>query len=180
MRKDRFLKTRRDRGSEEEAHRLPPSNRSRFSEKGQTIMTTHHQTTADIDPSMTLTMLKDSDEVLTDSGQDIRGRKVLAKDGEEIGKVDALLVDAQESKIRFMRVEAGGFLGLGEKRFLIPVDAITRVDKDTVSVDQTRDKVLGAPVYDPEVIKKPSYPDIYSYYGFGPYWGTGYLYPFWW
>lgn len=150
-------------------------------------MTAHHETSPNPDPGMTLTMLKDSDEVLADAGQDIRGRTVVSKDGEKSGKVDALLVDAKEYKIRFMRVESGGFLGIGEKRVLIPVDAITRVDEDNVYIDQTRDKVIGCPaddpaMYDPEVIKKPTeyYQGIYSYYGYAPYWGGGYAYPLWW
>ncbi len=134
-------------------------------------------------PSADLRTLREADEILADPRQDIRGRDVLAKDGDKIGKVDALLVDDQESKVRFLRVEAGGFLGLGEKKWLVPVDAITSVDEDHVHVDQTRDKIVGSPVYDPDVVAKPAndfYGGMYGYYGYGPYWGSGYRYPLWW
>ena len=138
--------------------------------------------TASPDPKVVLTTLDDTDKVLANSGQDIRGRDVIAQDGDKIGKVDALLVDAQESKVRFIRIEAGGFLGIGEKKWLIPVDAITRIDRDNVYVDQTRQKITGAPVYDPDLVEtnEDYYPGLYSYYGYGPYWGAGYAYPTWW
>jgi hypothetical protein len=133
-------------------------------------------------PRVVLTTLKDTDKVLADSGQDIRGHDVIAQDGDKIGKVDALLVDAQESKVRFIQVEAGGFLGIGEKKWLIPVDAITRVDNDHVYVNQTREKITNAPAYDPDLAEQDEdfYPGLYSHYGSGPFWRAGYVYPMWW
>ncbi len=102
-------------------------------------------------PSTTLETLKEANETLADPSQDIRGREVIAKDGEKIGKVDALFVDAAEEKVRFLRLKAGGFLGIGEKSWLVPVDAITSVDKDEVHVDQSYDRIVSSPVYDPDV-----------------------------
>ncbi len=134
-------------------------------------------------PSTTLETLKEANETLADAGQDIRGRDVIAKDGKKIGKVDALFVDAAEEQVRFMRLKAGGFLGIGEKSWLVPVDAITSVDKDEVRVDQSYDRIVGSPVYDPEVIQKVPhdyYHGIYGYYGYAPYWGANYFYPRWW
>jgi sporulation protein YlmC with PRC-barrel domain len=79
----------------------------------------------------------------------VRSRKVLDKAGQGIGEVDDLLVDEREHKVRFVRVVAGGFLGLGETKFLIPIDAITKVEAKAVHVDQTRDHVTRGPCYDP-------------------------------
>jgi sporulation protein YlmC with PRC-barrel domain len=75
----------------------------------------------------------------TDPAADVRDRRVLDKAGQDIGHVDDLLVDDREHKVRFLRVAAGGFLGLGEAKFLIPVDAITKVEAKAVHVDQTLD-----------------------------------------
>jgi len=91
--------------------------------------------------------------------------------------VDDLLVDDGEHKVRFLRVAAGGFLGLGEAKFLIPVDAITKVDDKAVHVDQTRDHVAGGPRYDPKLMDEPHLNNVYSHYGYGPWWRTGYMYP---
>lgn len=120
---------------------------------------------------------------LTDSGQtltpeeDIRGFDVKDKDGEDIGKIDELLIDEAENKVRFLEVASGGFLGIGENKSFIPVDAITRIDEN-VHIDQTRGHVAGAPAYDPELVDQSSYyEDVYGYYGYSPFWGAGYLYP---
>ncbi len=126
----------------------------------------------------TLRTLSDADMTIADSSVDVRGRTVLDKANEEIGEVDALLIDEQESKVRFLRVAAGGFFGLGARHLLTPVDAITRIDPDHVHVDQSRERVASAPVYDPTVVTETDYyNDLYGYYGYAPYWGTGYVYP---
>lgn len=118
------------------------------------------------------------DKLMTaDPAVDVRGRQVLDKAGQDIGHVDDLLVDDREHKVRFLRVAAGGFLGLGEAKFLIPVDAITKVDKKAVHVDQTLDHVTGGPRYDPKLMDDPHLNDVYSHYGYGPWWGAGYMYP---
>jgi sporulation protein YlmC with PRC-barrel domain len=122
--------------------------------------------------------LGDTDLSVARSDDDIRGRDVVDKSGEEIGKVDGLMIDERESKVRFLQVAAGGFLGIGEHTFLIPVDAVTRVDEEQVQVDQTRDRIVGGPKYDPDLVQAPDYWDgVYGYYGYTPYWGAGYVYP---
>jgi sporulation protein YlmC with PRC-barrel domain len=98
--------------------------------------------------------------------------------GEEIGEIEDLMIDDQESKVRFLQVGSGGFLGLGEKKVLIPVDAITRIDEDHVHIDRTREHVAGGPDYDPSLVRDEGYwADTYAYYGYGPFWAAGYAYP---
>ena len=58
-----------------------------------------------------LTRLRDSDETVSDSDQDIRGRMVKDKDGHDLGKIEGLMIDDVEHKVRFMEVATGGFLG---------------------------------------------------------------------
>jgi hypothetical protein len=41
--------------------------------------------------------------------------------------VEDLYIDRQEREVRFLEVGAGGFLGIGEGRFLVPVEAVTKV-----------------------------------------------------
>ncbi|MGI8485269.1 MAG: PRC-barrel domain-containing protein, partial [Thermomicrobiales bacterium] len=82
-----------------------------------------------------LVKLGDTDLTVANPAEDIRGRKVVDKNGDDIGDVDALMIDTDEAKVRFIQIGAGGFLGIGEKHFLIPVDAITSINDDTVHVD---------------------------------------------
>jgi sporulation protein YlmC with PRC-barrel domain len=125
-----------------------------------------------------LVKLGDTDLTVADPAEDVRGRKVYDKNGDEIGKVDDLMIDKETNKVRFLAMESGGFLGIGEHHFLIPVDAITRVTSDGVYIDQTKEQIAGAPRYDPAVVPTDTYwNDLYGYYGYSPYWAPGYVYP---
>ena len=50
---------------------------------------------------------------------------VYDRDGEKIGTMKDLYVDTEEGDVRFLDVGAGGFLGLGEKHFMVPMEAVT-------------------------------------------------------
>lgn len=130
------------------------------------------------DVQHTLVRLRDTDLTVAPD-DDIRGRKVIDRDGEEIGDVDALLIDDQDERVRFLEVGSGGFLGIGEEKRLIPVDAVVRIEDDAVHVDTARETVAAGPGYDPDVVEYPPdyYGNIYGYYGYAPFWTPGYMYP---
>jgi sporulation protein YlmC with PRC-barrel domain len=122
-----------------------------------------------------LVRLDDVGETVADQAEDIRGRHVIDKDGHKLGKIDALLIDDKERKVRFLEVESGGFLGLGERKALIPVDAIVSIDAYEVHIDQTGATVAAAPSYDPALIEPKFFEDVYGHYGILPYWGLGHI-----
>ena len=133
---------------------------------------------ADENQTATLVKLSDSEHMLANAGEDIRGRKVVDRDGEDLGKVADLLIDAEERKVRMLRVEHGGILGIGATASFIPIDAVTGIDDDVVRVGESRDRVTGAPRYDPQLVNtEEAYEDLYRHYGYTPYWTTGYVYP---
>ena len=132
---------------------------------------------AKVDEKALLVRMSDSNLTFADNAQDIRGRKVVDRGREEIGKVDDLFVDQGEEKVRFLEISAGGFLGLGDTKFLLPVDAITKVKEDEVIIDRTRDRVARAPRYAPELVDARFLTNIYEHYGYAPYWGADYVYP---
>lgn len=125
----------------------------------------------------TLHNLKEMHLTPRDPAQDIRMRKIVDANGAPLGTIGGLLVDDQENKVRFLRVTSGGFLGLGQDEALIPVEAITRIEEDVVHVNQTLERISGAPTYNPPMRDDRYYESVYGYYGFGPYWAAGYMYP---
>ena len=126
----------------------------------------------------TLYTLGDRGQTVEGAANDVRGRQVKDNDGDGVGKIADLLVDDQEHKVRFLLVEHGGFLGFGQTKSLIPVDAITKITEDDVFVDQSHDRIAAAPGYNPDLIDdRPYQSSIYSHYGYGPFWGAGYAYP---
>ena len=118
-----------------------------------------------------LVRLSDSGLVLEDLTQDVRGLDVYDEDGDRIGTVKDLYADPEERKVRFLDVGAGGMLGLGQKRFLVPVEAVSEVREDRVVVDQKRQRVAQSPLFDADVVvPQPAYQDeLYEYYGYPPY-----------
>jgi hypothetical protein len=120
-----------------------------------------------------LIRLRDTDQTVSSSDEDIRGRMARDKDGHDLGTIEGLLVDEAERKVRFMEVASGGFLGLGESKSLIPVDAITRMTPDAVYIGHTREHVAGAPRYDPDLVETrlDYFFNLYPYYGYPPSFG---------
>ncbi len=126
----------------------------------------------------TLFRLSETTRTVADPAADVRGRTVVDSNDEEIGRVDDLLVDDQEIKVRFLRIGEGGFLGLGKQHYLIPVDAIVAIEDDLVRINRERGHLSDAPAYDPELAEEPTYyAEVYDWWGYGPFWGSGYNYP---
>ncbi len=122
--------------------------------------------------------LGDRGQTIEGGANDVRGHEVKDKDGAGIGRVADLLIDEREKKVRFLLVEHGGFLGFGEKKTLIPVDAVTKISESEVFIDQSSERVAEAPGYDPDLADdRPYHSGVYDYYGYSPYWGQGYVYP---
>ncbi len=128
----------------------------------------------------TLRRLRDMGETVEHADEDIRGRDVLDTAGNKVGTIDGLLVDETENKVRFIQVACGGFLGLGVTHVVIPVDAITGITGDVVTIDRDSTHLRSAPRYDPALIKELDdryWSEVYDHYGHPPYWVDGYRYP---
>ena len=103
-------------------------------------------------PESTLVKLGDTDLTLANPADDVRGSTVVDRNGNDVGDVDGLLIDEHEKRVRFLQVGSGGFLGIGEKKRLIPVDAVTAVDEKVHLGATTRDQVAESLEYDPELV----------------------------
>jgi hypothetical protein len=93
--------------------------------------------------------------------QDLRGRSVLDRRDRLLGYVENLYVEEDERQLRFIDVVATGFLGLGRKHHLVPVEALIsaadaarrgfygaiglQVDRETVEQSPTMPNPLAGP-----------------------------------
>ena len=109
---------------------------------------------------------------LPDDGvQDLRGRRVFDRAGVEIGVVDDLLFDGQERRLRLIRVKIWDPLAPEDRHVLIPVDTISRLEGDRLDVDLMRERVLSAPLDDPDAPQTPDHwAGLYDFYGTHPFW----------
>ncbi len=107
---------------------------------------------------------------LADSSQDLRGRTVFDGDGLELGVVDDLLIDDQAHHVRFLRVHSGGVFGIGRDIFLVPVEAVVRIDAESVHLGRSSADIASSPPYDPDLVEQPDAMSLYGYWGYAPYW----------
>lgn len=92
--------------------------------------------------------------------------------------MDDLLVDDIDARVRMLSVKHGGFFGIDTEHFLVSVDAVTEVTPDHVRIDRERSRLTDVPGYDPQVAQQPDYySDVCGWWGYGPYWASGYVYP---
>jgi sporulation protein YlmC with PRC-barrel domain len=131
-------------------------------------------------PARELEKVRDTGLALAYDAQDIRGRKVNDPHGDAVGHVSNLFIDVGERKVRMLEIRGGGFLGIGDRHVLVPVDAITKITPDEVTINESRDRLAHSPAYDPHLIEAPTaeyWEPFYGYYGLTPYWTAGYTYP---
>jgi sporulation protein YlmC with PRC-barrel domain len=82
-------------------------------------------------------------------GSDFIGTPVVAKDGQQIGKIANLVFD-HTGHIELAVIGIGGFLGIGEKDVAVSFDALkgaTFKDKPAFEIDATKEDVTAAPSY---------------------------------
>ena len=109
----------------------------------------------------------------------IIGCKVENPKGENLGKIESLMLDLSEGRILYAVLSFGGFLGMGDKLFPVPVDAVSfRVDEkgnlDRGILDVDKDTLKNAPGYDrnelPDWADRTYASRVYSHYGSTPWW----------
>jgi sporulation protein YlmC with PRC-barrel domain len=122
-----------------------------------------------------LVRLGDSDFVPANPEDDVRGKDVYDAEGQRIGSVEDLYIERKEREVRFLEVGAGGFLGIGQKRFLVPVEAVTQVTHHRVTIEPERtQKVEGPAPFDTKVAPPPAADDHRADdYASPPYGDTG-------
>ncbi|WP_430781473.1 PRC-barrel domain-containing protein [Actinoplanes sp. G11-F43] len=125
-----------------------------------------------------LMRLGDSGQMLADQDQDIRGYRVVDRDGVEIGKVDDLIIDHGQRKVRILRVRHGGLFGVGGTSLFLPVETVEHVAEGLVMIGRSRVQVAKAPEYDPDLVDRDERMGaLYDYYGYAPFGAPGYLPP---
>ena len=117
---------------------------------------------------MALIKLRDSDLPRGSSAKALLDGDVYGRDGEKIGTVKDLYVDEEDGEeVRFLDVGAGGFLGLGEKHFMVPMEAVTDMSGGGVTIEHTSERVEGSPELNTKGVPEDAYQqEVYDYYGY--------------
>ena len=116
---------------------------------------------------MALIKLRDSDLPRGETAKTLLDGDVYDRDGERMGTVKDLYVDTEGEEVRFLDVGAGGFLGLGAKHFVVPMEAVSDTIGGGVKIDQSREKVEGSPELYTKGVPEDAYQrGLYDYYGY--------------
>jgi sporulation protein YlmC with PRC-barrel domain len=103
------------------------------------------------------------------------GSKVQSPRGDDLGRIDDLILDQDRGCVAYAVMSSGGFLGLGDKRLAIPWHALTfDSQKQLFVLDIDRQMLERAPGFNGEsrfdLIDAEGLRGIYIYYGQSPYW----------
>ena len=76
--------------------------------------------------------------------RELRERSVFDPEGSLIGHVANVYVD-DDGRFRFVEVAVGGFMGLGKKHHLVPVEALAEAEPGSITLTVDRQTVQSAP-----------------------------------
>lgn len=86
---------------------------------------------------------------LTLSASSIIGEKVINYDGENLGEVKEVMLHIDTGEVAYIVVSFGGFLGMGDKYFAIP---LTAFEVDTANkqfkLNKSKEELKDAPGFD--------------------------------
>ncbi|MGM0546026.1 MAG: PRC-barrel domain-containing protein [Bacteroidota bacterium] len=107
------------------------------------------------------------------SATTVKGTKVRNQRNEDIGKIQDLMINLEEGNIEYAVLSFGGFLGMGDKYFAVPMQALrfsTKDDDHIITMDVTKEKLENAPGFDkddwPSGASSQFVDDMYKYYGY--------------
>jgi sporulation protein YlmC with PRC-barrel domain len=123
----------------------------------------------------------DREHPLTLSASTISSTPVRNLAGEDLGKIEELMIDLATGRVAYAVLSFGGFLGLGNKLFAIPWDGLsinTDLSEDNddrvILLNIDKEMLEFAPGFDkehwPDTGEHAWLTDVYEYYGYDPYW----------
>jgi sporulation protein YlmC with PRC-barrel domain len=105
------------------------------------------------------------------STSSIAGTKVVNPTGEDLGSIEDLMLHTDTGEVAYAVLSFGGFLGMGDKLFAIPWEALTIDTANHAFVlDVDREKLENAPGFDkndwPTTADSTWLHDLHRHYGF--------------
>ena len=103
-------------------------------------------------------------------GDDVRNNR-----GEDLGKLEEIMLDLDQGRVAYAVLSFGGFLGLGDKLFAVPWEAL-EVDTENKAIvfNVPKERLEQAPGFDkdnwPDTNDREWLAEIHSFYGYDPYW----------
>ena len=110
--------------------------------------------------------------LFTNDVQDIRGAEATDSVGVGVGRVQALMVDDMQGKVRFLEVATAPLSAVR----LVPVDAIADLREGRVTLTRLAERVRTSPL-PPAQAPLPEWAELYRHSGYTPHWEAGNIFP---
>lgn len=98
------------------------------------------------------------------------GKDVSDVNGDRFGEVDDLIIDMQSACAKYAILGAGGFLGMGERHYVVPMQLLSmNTETGALMANVDRARLTNAPTFDRD--NPPDFSDeqwsrsLYTYYG---------------
>ncbi|MEZ4599813.1 MAG: PRC-barrel domain-containing protein [Syntrophotaleaceae bacterium] len=106
------------------------------------------------------------------SASTLIGDKVVNLQGEDLGKIEELMIDTDTGNVNYAVLSFGGFLGLGDKLFAIPFESL-QLDPEhkRFVLDESKEHLKNAPGFDKHdwpVMSQEWGEEIHRYYNVSP------------
>lgn len=78
------------------------------------------------------------------------GDNIFNAAGETLGRIKDIIIDIIEAKISYVVIEAGGFLGMNQKYFAVPMQALTiaKEHRKAFILNETKESIKRFPEFD--------------------------------
>jgi sporulation protein YlmC with PRC-barrel domain len=109
------------------------------------------------------------------SATSIIGDDVKNSAGEDLGRLEDVMLDVNDGRISYGVLTFGGFLGMGNKLFAIPWSALVlNTEEKCFYLNIDKEQLENAPGFDkdhwPNMADHEWGRTVYDYYGVDPYW----------
>lgn len=111
----------------------------------------------------------------TMSASTLIGDRVFNLENEELGEVEEIMLDVESGRIAYVVISHGGLLGLGDKLFAVPWQALSLSEEERAFyLDVDKEMLKTAPGFDkddwPEHAMHDWLVGVYEFYGHTPWW----------
>jgi len=106
----------------------------------------------------------------------IKSDRVVNSAGEDLGRIEELMIDLESQRVAYAVLSFGGFLGMADKLFAIPMQALTlRPHEHAFTLDIPKEVLERAEGFDKDhwPLTREELSRSYTYFGYQPYWQAG-------
>ncbi len=105
----------------------------------------------------------------------IIGDSIVNRAGENLGKIEELMLDLEKGRVAYAVLSFGGVMGISEKLYVIPFEALKLdASREHFTLDVDKEKLKNAPSFDmnhpPKASDRTWGAEIFKFYGYKPYW----------